>query len=72
MKKQSNPELNVTELFALKVFAAKAGVQWKSKLMMLWMKGVDVGPELQSVRNKVGPSGLQKVDLSDNNSYDVV
>jgi hypothetical protein len=53
----------------LKQFAAQHGRNWKSKLRELWMRGADAnepsGHLLRQVRNQVGPSGLDKVDLED-------
>jgi hypothetical protein len=50
-------------LAALKTFAEDRGKTWKSQLSDAWGRGKDLGPDLQMVRNVVGPTALQKIDL---------
>ena len=47
---------------ALDRFARKNGRCWKAKLRDLWIRGKDDGA-LRIVRNKIGPSGLDRVRL---------
>ena len=51
------------QMSALKNYSEKHGPSWKDKLQTSWMKGGDHGPELQRLRNTVGPSGLAKISL---------
>ena len=51
------------QMSALKNYSEKHGPSWKDKLQTSWMKGGDHGPELQRLRNTVGPSGLSKISL---------
>lgn len=46
--------------YALKEFAAKNGRTWKSKLVSAWATGEPLGPELQQVRNVLGPTKLMR------------
>lgn len=47
---------------AIRDWAAKHGTRWKSKLTDAWTRGDDLGPELQQVRNVIGPSGLKRIN----------
>lgn len=46
---------------ALRRFARGNGRTWKKKLRDAWMEGADLGPELQMVRNIIGPTGLDRI-----------
>jgi hypothetical protein len=46
---------------ALRDFAAANGRTWKRKLIDAWMRGDNLGCELQQVRNTIGPSGLLRL-----------
>ena len=37
--------------YTLDEFKARHGRQWKARLRELWLRGVDLGPELQALRN---------------------
>ncbi len=60
-------KLNQEQLNRLRAFAKQHGRTWKSKLRTLWMRGADAnepdGHLLRQVRNRVGPSGLEKVEV---------
>lgn len=51
----------------LKQFAAAHGPNWRDKLREMWMTGQDSGqPEghlLRQVRNQVGPSKLDQLEI---------
>jgi hypothetical protein len=49
---------------ALRDFASNNGRNWRTELSREWCAGHDLGPELQQVRNAIGPSGLWKIKLS--------
>ena len=55
------------QLERLRTFAAANGRTWRSMLRTLWMTGADAaerdGHLLRQVRNSVGPSGLDRIDL---------
>lgn len=52
------------EMFeAIVKFATQRGRNWRSKLREAWLRGDDVGEELQRVRNVVGPTRLAKVKV---------
>ena len=51
-------------LTALREFERNNGPRWKSKLIQEWSAGHDLGPELQQVRNTIGPSALYKINLN--------
>lgn len=62
------PLLTPQELDAISVVKQSFGAAWKSKLRQFWATGAyparlseDQKAHLQSVRNKVGPSGLSKL-----------
>ena len=62
--------LDETETEALRRFATIFGKGWKDKLRDFWRTGADVnalpdpyGAALRRVRNKIGPSGLEKVKV---------
>ena len=46
---------------ALQAFIRENGRTWKSKLIAAWTRGDGVGPELQQVRNVLGPTRLLKL-----------
>lgn len=46
---------------AICTWAADNGYNWRSLLIDAWACGRDVGPELQRVRNVIGPSQLLKI-----------
>jgi hypothetical protein len=46
---------------ALRNYAAASGRTWRSSLIAAWTRGDDVGPDLQTVRNVLGPSGLLRI-----------
>ena len=48
---------------ALKEFARTHGLRWKSALRDAWMRGDDVGSELQQARNLIGPTRLGKITV---------
>jgi len=48
---------------ALEQFRKANGRNWKSKLLSMWEKASypgfeDISPELQQIRNQLGPTGL--------------
>jgi len=51
-------------LRALREFAENNGRNWRNHLSQEWSAGHDLGPELQQVRNIIGPSGLWKIKLA--------
>lgn len=55
-------KLTENEIKALREFKRSYGRSWKRELSDLWMKA-SAGQELQAVRNKIGPSGLQKLKI---------
>lgn len=46
---------------ALRNYAAANGRAWRSKLLDAWFQGHDIGTELRTVRNVLGPSGLLRI-----------
>ena len=59
-------KLTTEERTAVKRFAEQQGRQWKACLRQMWELGSYWGsdtnvPVLQSLRNRIGPSGLAKV-----------
>lgn len=58
-------KLTNDEVLALAEFAAEYGRKWKGMLRVCWQSSMYLSThraaELQSVRNKVGPSGLQSI-----------
>jgi hypothetical protein len=56
--------LDQAELNALKTFARDHGRNWKSILRDRW-EHANCSPELQRVRNKIGPSGLAAIRKAD-------
>ena len=59
-------KLAQAHLDALKAYAEENGRCWKSRLSSDWQNGRSFGL-LQQVRNLIGPSGLQHLDLSEGN-----
>lgn len=55
-------KLTEHELTALRAFKNANGRTWKAKLESVWQTGCDSQP-LQSVRNKIGGSGLAKIRI---------
>lgn len=61
--------MNLTQeqLDRLRAFKKEHGRCWKGQLRALWMTGMDASePEghlLRQIRNRIGPSGLDKVKL---------
>jgi len=60
-------KLTTEQLECLQAFKTKHGRQWKAKLRELWMRGTDAnepqGHLLRQVRNRVSPSGLDRVQV---------
>jgi hypothetical protein len=59
-------KLTTSEKQALKLFAAQQGRQWKAALRQMWETGHYWGTDskvsiLQSLRNRIGPAGLDRV-----------
>lgn len=56
---------NLTEdqAVAVRAFAEKHGKKWKHQLSMAWIKAA-AGPELQQVRNTLGPKWLAEVKIN--------
>lgn len=67
-KRNRGDECRVTQemRYALKLFARGNGRTWKSKLLQEWETGGnglgdDIQQPLMSLRNIIGPRGLQKI-----------
>ena len=56
-------DLTIEEKDALLRYAREHGKQWKYKLRQAWLNG-QPGGTLLRLRNKIGPSGLDKVKLT--------
>jgi hypothetical protein len=58
-------ELTQEQLDRLNAFKEQHGRNWKDKLRTLWMQGKDAnepqGHLLRQIRNRIGPSGLDKL-----------
>jgi hypothetical protein len=69
--KPSDRLLSAYEMELLGIFATNAGRTWRSRLRKIWESGRYDGfdPEsaqvFQSIRNKVGPSGLDRIRFPD-------
>lgn len=67
--------LTQIELAALQAVKVKYGRTWKSKLRLAWERcnyrelHPDLKPILHHLRNKIGASGLDKVELSAKQVY---
>lgn len=48
---------------ALEAWAKEHGRRWKAALREAWLRGDDLGADLQRARNVLGPSGLDRVRL---------
>lgn len=70
--KSNAPAISEEHYKALSMAADYFGKSWKSKLSVCWMNASypselsDVSHLLQQVRNLVGPSGLAKIKLKEN------
>ncbi len=70
IKEAAEPSLNDAEMDALKAVAKAKGRNWKGWLMDQWPSSKypgfegDITAQLQSIRNKIGPSGLKKIKLA--------
>jgi hypothetical protein len=62
-KARGGPSISDDQMDALKNYSEKHGRSWKNKLQASWMSGGDHGPELQRLRNTIGPSGLSKISI---------
>ena len=51
------------QLAALTEYAEQKGLHWKDALRQDWLKPDAVGPELQRLRNQLGPEWLSKFQL---------
>jgi hypothetical protein len=47
----SNNNRRLHMKYTLAEFKARHGRQWKARLREFWLRGVDLGPELQALRN---------------------
>lgn len=60
-------ELTTAERVAIKLAKTKLGYRWKATIRLAWENGnyppqvQTIAPHLQSIRNKIGPSGLDKI-----------
>lgn len=52
------PCLTAAQVIALRAFKQEHGRNWKAKLTDLWYNGKPIAPELQQVRNTLGPHWL--------------
>lgn len=67
---EETASLTMAQLQALKDFAKENGRTWKASLSLAWMQAAarvngEVSPELQQVRNTLGPAWLNRVTLID-------
>lgn len=58
----TKPALTAAQRQALIAFASRHGAGWKDKLSALWLRAA-AGPDLQQVRNELGPAWLSRVTL---------
>lgn len=62
-RRQDN-SLSLEQATALRAYAKKNGRKWKAQLLRDWDDArVPEGPVLRQVRNIIGPSGLQNLNL---------